>query len=153
MATHDYTVGGSTEFSALDIGNLCRKTIEVDCTDNTVASADIAKIMDIPAGTFILAVAIEAETVEDSTLTVDVGDFLAADDTVIDKDGWIDGHDCEATTKAASLPATLSEGAPNTVAPVYAIGKFYAAASWLGVTFNNAADTALIKVHVLCVAT
>lgn len=122
-----------------------RKTI--DCADEDVTSADNVQLLYVPAGYLIMVAGLVEETAEGGTLTVDLGLYAEADDSETDKDGFLDGVDCNATAGTAycSAPGTMVEGTPNTITPAYAKGGYYVSAGQnLCATFNNAADTAKI---------
>jgi hypothetical protein len=134
------------------------KKVVITKTINTAAvnvdSGDIVRLLDIPAKMNIERVVANVKTAEGGTLTIDVGDYLRADDNAVDADGFIDGANGNAVAAVSSSTETLTltEGTPNTAAfsPAYARGKFYpAATAYLGVLFNNAADAAVIDVHVI----
>ncbi len=115
---------------------------EIDCAENNVASGDIVKALAIPANTLVQDVIAVVETAEGDTLTLDVGDYLTADDTAVDADGYLDGTD--GNTAAASKTS-------DTDTLGHFGGKFYTAASYIGVLFNNAASAAVIRIHAICV--
>lgn len=128
-----------------------RGTIDTDTTN--VASGDIVMLLNVPANTFINKVLAYATTAEGGTLTIDVGDFgTTSAFTAVTADGWFDGINANATTVYNSATLTLTEGTPNTTAASsdYYAGKLYTAASVIGVTFNNAADAAIIEVVAFC---
>ena len=121
----------------------------IDTKAVNIGSGDIVKLLEIPAKTKIVDVVAHVTTAEGGTLTIDIGDYLTADDTAVDADGYLDGANgnSAAATKASTF--ALTEGTPNTIAPAYTTGRYYPAAnSWLGVLFNNAADAAVIDVSV-----
>ena len=136
-------------------GRLVVLTAVVACASNNVDAEDIVKLFDIPAGTLVQDVVAIVETAEGETLTFDVGDFLSATDAAVDADGYLDGvnGNSAAASKASTEALTLTEGEPNVAAfsPAYARGKYYTADSWIGATFNNAADTAKITFKAICV--
>ena len=155
MANNDYAVGGTTRLAEARQGRgifLLQETL--DCSAHNQAQNDIAYVANIPDRTRVIEAGIDVETAEGGTLTLDLGLFL--DDgsyTAVDADGFLDGINGNSAASSSSREAfALTDGTPNTVAPAYAVkGYTTTAASVLGVTFKNAADTAKIHVWALCV--
>jgi hypothetical protein len=120
----------------------------VDCSANNVAQADVVKLMNVPANTFVKQVIVNVRTAEGGTLTLDVGDHAIANDAEVDKDGYHDGLN----GNAQAVVFTRAQLAENTTTIAYAEGKFYAAATaYIGALFNNAADAAVIDFIIECV--
>ena len=94
----------------------------------TGRSAAVHPAITIPANTLVREVFIRVITVEDSTLTVDVGDGS-------DADRFVDGHNCE------NLGVSFGT----------ATQKFYDTRDNIDVTFNNAADSAVFEIYAVCV--
>jgi hypothetical protein len=141
MALNDLSVGG---VGALPVGRdglvfLLKNSI--DCAENAQGAGDIAKIIRIPAGTWVLEVQARVKTAEGGTLTIDVGDYLESNNSAVDADGYMNDVDANAVASYSNK---------RTGTPAFAAGKLYTVDSYLGVLFNNAADAALIEVHVLC---
>lgn len=115
----------------------------VDCSKDNVGAADVVKLMPVPANTLVKEVIANVRTAEGGTLTFDVGDYLTADDSAVDADGYLDGtNGNSAAASKTSDTDTLGHYA----------GKFYAnALAYIGVLFNNAADAAVIDFMIVCV--
>ena len=91
---------------------------------------DTYELIEIPAGYFVDLVVINVETIEDSTLTFDVGDGA-------DPNGWNDAINGE------NLAATHS--ITGTDAYATAAGKAYLTADTIDLVFDNDANTAKIS--------
>jgi hypothetical protein len=146
--THDKTVGGTAEQNVTEAGFIftLRRVYDTAATgDGNVASGDTLQLLNIPADTLVLGVALVVQTVEGGTLTVDVGEVGG------DADGWLDGADLNAAATKASMPATLVEGAPNTITPAFGMGRLYTAADTIDMLFNNAADAVKFELIAICV--
>ena len=146
--TIDETVGGNDVLPALEAGYSFVIEKKYDCRtvalggDGNVASGDTLQLLNVPKGVLVERVAIEMDTVEGGTLTVDVGD---GDDA----DGFLDGSNLNAAaTKITEL--LLVEADPNTIFG-YTNGKLYLVADTIDMLFNNAADAAIFTVKVYCV--
>ena len=155
MANNDYAVGGNTALpeNAQGKGHFILKA-KLDCSDDNQAQNDIAYLLHVPDNTEIVNAGISVVTAEGGTLTVDLGLFL--DDgsyTEVDADGFLDGVNANsATDYCCNRAAVITQGAPSTIAPAYGLkGVVTTAASLIGVTFKNAADTAVIHVWVECI--
>ena len=109
-----------------------------------LTSGDVLEVLQIPAGTQVLAVGLNVTTAEGGTLTVDVGDGD-------DPDGYLDGVNGNAVAGYSSSQVTISEGAPNTLSPALPWGKYYASADTIDVKTVNAADAAVMTVWALVV--
>lgn len=144
-------VGGPSALPNNRSGRFFTMPFTIDTAKVNVGSGDIVKLLNIPANVLVRDVVANVKTAEGETLTIDIGDYLEADDAAIDADGYIDGANGNSVAAVKASTFELTEGAPNTVGPAYTTGKFYpAATSYIGVLFNNAADAAVIDVHVLC---
>ena len=137
----DYSAGGCGALPNTRGGRYFTMRTEVDCSKLNVASGDIVKLWGIPANTLVKNVIAQVATAEGGTLTIDVGDYLAADDSVVDSDGYLDGVNGNA--------AAMNQVGGGSTA--YANGKLYTADSYIGALFNNAADAAVITFIVECV--
>ena len=98
----------------------------------------VVEMLDIQAGTFVLKVWTEVATIEDSTLTYDVGDGA-------DPNGWDDGVNGES--------AGMYWGITGTDDFATAGGKWYEDADTIDITFDNDADTVVIDLFALVVFT
>jgi len=143
--TYDKTVGGTAELNVTEAGyyfTLRRKYNTDSDADGNVVSGDTLSLLNIPADTFVERIAIIVETIEDGTLTVDVGDGSGAA-------GFLDDANMESLdTKITTL--ALTEATPNTVTG-YTNGKLYTAADTIDMLFNNAADTVKFEIVALCI--
>jgi len=151
-----YLLDGGGKLPSNRQGRAAVLSFQIDTKKTPVASGDILKLMPIPANTLVKDVIVVPKKAEGGTLTVDIGDYLEANDNAVDADGFLDGGNLNATNvlKASTETLVLTEGAPNTAAfsPAYARGKFYPAeTAYLGILFNDAADAAIFDVHVECV--
>jgi len=104
-----------------------------------LTAGDVLEVLQVPAGTQVLAVGLNVTTAEGGTLTVDVGDGD-------DPDGYLDGVDGNAVAGYSSSQVTISEGTPNTISPALAFGKYYTDADTIDVKIVNAADAAVMTV-------
>jgi hypothetical protein len=121
---------------------------EVDTSETNVADSGIVKLWEIPANTLVKEVIVNVTTAEGATLTLDVGDYLIADEAAVDADGFIDG----ANGNSAAVTKSSDELAEDTTTLAYADGKYYAdALNFIGVLFNDAAATAVIEFIAICV--
>jgi hypothetical protein len=150
IKTH-LVVGGGDAISNTRQGRAFALKYTIDASAVAITSGDIVKLLTIPANTLIERIVANVVTAEGGTLTVDLGDYLTANDNAVDADGYLDGFNGNSAVANSSSTETLtlSEGTPNTAAfgPAYARGKFYrAATSYLGALFNNDADVAVIDV-------
>lgn len=107
-----------------------------------LGAGDVLEALPIPAKTMVLKVGADVTTTEGGTLTLDVGDGT-------DPDGFLDGVNANAVAGYSSAAVTLVEGAPNTLSPAYAFGKYYGAADTIDVVTVNVADAAVVRVWAL----
>ena len=151
MAIKTHLVVGSGEaLPANRTGRAFSLLFTIDTATVNIGSGDIVKLLPIPAGTLVEQVIAVVRTEEGGTLTFDLGDYLIADDTAVNADGFLDGADGNSAGVYKSSTFALTEGTPNTIDPAYTTGKVYTAATaYLGVLFNNAADAAIIDIHVV----
>jgi hypothetical protein len=140
MALNNLSVGGVEALPGNRPSPILLKK-EINCVTNAQGSGDIAKILRIPAGTWVYEVQANVKTAEGGTLTVDVGDYLESNNNAVDADGYMAG---------VNANAVASYSSKRTGSAAFATGKLYTADSYIGVLFNNAADAAKIEVHVLC---
>jgi hypothetical protein len=121
---------------------------EIDTSETNVADSGIVKLWEIPANTLVQEVIVNVTTAEGATLTLDVGDYLIADEAAVDADGFIDG----ANGNSAAATKSSDELAEDTTTLAYADGKYFAdALNFIGILFNDAAETAVIEVIAICV--
>jgi len=143
MALKDFSVGGVEALPGNRPSPILLKK-ELDCAVDNISNGDIAKIIRIPAGTWVYELQARVKTAEGGTLTVDVGDYLESDDSAVDADGYLDGVDGNSVASYSSK---------RTGSAAFVNGKLYTVDSYIGILFNNAADAAKIEVHVLCADT
>ena len=134
--------GNGRALPAVGAGRTTVLSAIVDCSANNVAAADIVKLFDIPAGTLVQDLIAIVETAEGEALTLNLGDYLTETDAAVDADGY--GAAVNANVEAATK-------ATDTEALGYALGKYYAADSYIGALFSAAADTAVITFKAICV--
>lgn len=140
--TYDLTVG-STTFSAVSaMSKLFVVEGECDTSSQNLASGDTAKVLSIPADTFVWRVLAEVETAEGGAATVDIGDGD-------DPDGFHDGLNVNSEAKTMST-LSLTEADPNTVTG-YSNGNFYSVADTIDILANAALDKAVIKLKAICI--
>lgn len=130
---------------------IVRVGLEVDFAANPAAQNDIVQLLNLAAGTRVLAVDMELITAEGGTLTADVGIFSTAM-AAVDVDGFLDGMDLNATPGWFTDVPVLTEADPNTFNPAYQLGHLCTADRILGLTALNAADLAKVVVWVTLVA-
>ena len=143
MATIDKRVGGGEGLPASNCGQLTRLQMEIDFSEDNAALDDVVQLFDVPAGTYVFTAAGDVEAVEGAAGTFDLGDGD-------DPDGYLAGADANALGKSCSAPGALAEGAPNTLDPAFARGKFYATAGVIQLTAKAALDAAKVKIAILC---
>ena len=152
MATYTDSLGfdkGSASYPDKGRLDITKLAVELDFVAITAARAaacataltagDVLEVLQIPAGTQVLAAGLNVTTAEGGTLTVDVGDGD-------DPDGYLDGVNGNAVAGYSSSQVTISEGTPNTISPALAFGKYYTAADTIDVKVVNAADAAVMTV-------
>lgn len=104
-------------------------------------SGDIIKCFLMPTNVRVITADLTIDTVEDSTLTVDVGDYKVADDSALDAAGFFDG-----VSGAVAASTFLGGGGAS-----YADGRIYGAVpSYVGVLINNNADTCVFTLRLYC---
>ena len=109
---------------------------QLDCGTDNQAQNDIVQMLNIPAGTFVEAVAITVDTAEGGTLTIDVGDGDGAQVYLAGAEG----------NAAATLFGDASTGTAAIAAT--AVQKYYTAADVLTLSIKSAAaDTAKITLR------
>ena len=122
----------------------------VDFSISNGSSSDVATMLDVPKGVWVVCVALEILTAEGGTLTVDVGDG-------VDPDGYIDGVDMNATVGdfyTSVVPHLFVNETGDVVTPSgndetdFGIigGKFYTTADTIDILINDNADTAVMRI-------
>jgi hypothetical protein len=124
--TVDNTAGH--KISAVSGPGMTVRRVTIDCAAANKGSGDIDQLFDIVQGDYILAVMALVTTVEDSTLTIDVGVTGAT------ADGFINGQNAENLGITGTHGAYTADG-----------GVPWNAADTVDVLWNNAADTAVIE--------
>lgn len=141
--TTNLTVGGDTDLANKHSGGSYLIEATVDFTEHsTFSTNDVLQVLTVPAGVFVENVGYSVETVEDNTLTFDVGDGS-------DTDGYIDGADGE--TLGYGISAFAVQAATNATVVGYTSGKLYTAADTIDVLLNNDADTGKIVIKAWCI--
>jgi len=102
---------------------------EVDFAVNNCASGDRVKIMEVPAGTVVVAVRTVKKKLEGAALTADIGDGTTANlfDAAVDLNAGLDAMEGSNATAESTLFGTG--------------GKYYKAAGSIWATLSAAADT------------
>jgi len=140
MATYTDYINGGPNIAASSGGNAAGAPAQTVLTGTfdaskrglTTAGADVAEVMNIPAGTLVHNVFIEVVNANGVASTVDVGDSA-------DPNGYV------AAANANALGFTQGAGAL-----IAAAGKFYAAASKIVVACPAAAaDLTVLEVRVV----
>lgn len=108
------------------------------------SSSDTLRLLELPAGTFVVDTFVRVLEAEGATLTADFGI------TGTDADGFLDDVDLNATGYTRGVFA-LTEGTPNTFTG-FTGGKLITADSAIDMLFNNSsADNAVFDLFVLFV--
>jgi len=161
--TQDKTVGGTSGYPANVRGKtfLLERTIDFALSANTGTSGDVYQMLNIPAGSYVIAAGLEVETIEDSTCTLTIGDGT-------DADGWIKSTSMTgdvtyawttwAATNAPIVYLNASTNATTTTVqiasssmPAYVGGKAYTSADTIDMTLGANADTLKITIRALVV--
>lgn len=143
MAIVDMTVNQGNQPSEVGPALLkFEKTIDFSVTANNLASADTAKLFDLPADILVIATKVEVLTPEGSTCTADLGI------TGGDVDKYIDGVDLNATAGTNVLSGDA--GTPEPIA-LQNNGSYLAAAETVSLLANNAIATAKIRVQIIAI--
>lgn len=95
---------------------------------SAVGSSDVYEILEIPAGAFVMTVTHQVRTVEGGTCTYHIGDS--------DVDGYVVSGNGNTTTDASSFNGTTS--------PAYGVGKYYAAADTIDLSFPTGTAANLV---------
>ena len=96
---------------------------------SAVALNDVAQIISIPAGAFVLTVACKVTTVEGGACTFDVGDGATVD-------GYLDGVDGNTSADVQSFTADTTEA--------FGAGKLYTAADTIDVKLITGTAAAVV---------
>lgn len=129
MATLNETIGGTntdTKPSNLDVGRIFTVERTLDFALTARASADVLQMIQIPKNTLVNHVLIDIETIEDSTLTIDVGDDG-------DPNGFL------AAINAEVLGVSANNGA-------YSADRLYTTANTIDAVLSAAANAGKIRV-------
>lgn len=104
-----------------------------DASKRNLAAADVAEVVNIPAGTYVTKVFVEVLVADDATHIFNVGDGA-------DPDGYVAG------AAADALATSIGAGA-------LAGGKFYASADTIDVeaAVGDPLDTLKVRISVACV--
>lgn len=143
--TYDNASGGAV-IAASSGGNYAGSPVQTvltnifDASKRNLAAADVAEVVDIPAGTHVQQVLIEVLTVDNAGHKVLVGDGA-------DPNGYV-----TATEGAIDALATLRGNGAYVDATAAGVGKFYAAADTIDITANtgDALDTLKLRIIVVC---
>lgn len=131
MPTIDSTTGGTLGYPYVKTHKSFILSGVYDATKDVGAAADVVQVLTIPAGTMVQEVITDVDTIEDSTLTFDVGDG-------VDPNGWEDAVNGE------TLGKTKGDGAFE------ALGKLYLTADTIDMTLDDAADTVKVTIRAIC---
>lgn len=109
---------------------------------SAVALNDVAQIISIPAGAFVLAVTHQVTTVEGGTCTYDIGDGATVAGYVV------------AATSGNGNAATNLSSFNGTTTPTFGVGKYYPAADTIDVKLiSGTAAAVVIKVSATYIQT
>jgi hypothetical protein len=141
MATYDIAKGGQAGYPAHLKGGTFRVAATVNFNANTggtpYSAADVLEVINVPANTKVVDMAVIVEVEEGATCTMNVGD---GDDA----DGYFVNVNANSAGTTA-LALALTEAAPNTVTR-YTNGKFYSAADTIDLTLGHDTDAAKVTV-------
>lgn len=115
-----------------------------DASKRNLAAADVATVLDIPAGTFVHKVLYKVLTA-DASQTVNIGDGS-------DVDGFIAAADVGTAGNAGMTTLALTEGTPNTVSG-YSAGKFYSEADTIDIEVPATKSLDTLKIKLVAVVT
>jgi hypothetical protein len=109
-----------------------------DASKRNLAAADVAEVVNIPAGTHVQQVFVEVLVVDDATHVFNVGDGT-------DPNGYVTGA-------AADALATVQGGGAYVDATAAGVGKFYAAADTIDIeaATGDPLDTLKVRISVAC---
>jgi len=124
--------------------NLVLDSVTIDTSADNVAQNDVLQLVNVPAGSFVLAVGVNVATAEGATATMKLGDGD-------DDDAYGATVNLNSAVKSCSMPGALTEATPNTYNPAGSQGKFYASAGVIQGVANHALDAAVFTVAVLYV--
>ena len=110
-----------------------------DASKRNLTQNDTAAVLDIPAGTLLLGVHWEVETVEGASRNFALGDGSDTDGFVTTTDGN--------TLASGTTTLALTEATPNTVTG-YSAGKYYSAADTLDVLAVTSGGLTALKLRV-----
>ena len=140
MATVDVTRGGTGGgYPAHLKGGLYRVTRELDFNKVNRSAADVLQLINVPANTRVVRVAVLVTVVEGATLTFDIGDGATPA-------GYIEAHDGNVLAGADSGGIVLETATPDTIKPYSGTGKRYSAADTIDMTLDNDAASAKVTV-------
>jgi hypothetical protein len=137
MATKNLSVGGTQGASIAGLNKVfvLHNVIDFSVPANQLAAADVAQVLNIPAGFHVLKAGHKVITAEGGTAAGTLGDGAAAG-------GYVSASNLNSVATQVSALA-LTEGVPNTVTG-YSNGKFYAAADTIDYVATNALDAAVV---------
>lgn len=138
MATKNLTVGGALGASIAGLNKVfvLANTIDHSLPANQLGAADVAQVLNIPAGFLVLRAGHNVLTPEGATAAGTLGDGA-------DVDGYLTNSNLNAVATQLSALA-LTEAAPNTVTG-YSNGKFYATADTIDYVATQAVDAAKVR--------
>ena len=133
MATITKHTNDTPAVSGLHSTVICASNqLDFSLTGNNVAAADVVQAVKIPAGAYVVNVAVIVDTAEGSACTATVGDADGAS-------SW------DASTNLNASANTETAGLAGTDAYATA-GKYYPTEDTIDLTMDNAASTAKITV-------
>lgn len=137
------SIAGTSGANAAGFPAVTVFTGSFDASKRNLAQNDVAEVVTIPAGTLVLGVMWEVETVEGAARNFAVGDGS-------DTDGFITTTSANSATTGASALA-LTEGTPNTITG-YSAGKYYSAADTIDVLAVTSGGLTTCKINLRVIA-
>lgn len=118
---------------------------ELDATAQPLANTEVAKVINIPAGTFVLKVLYKIATGEGAANNFNIGD---GDDV----DGYLADTSANTAGEWVAQPFYIVDGTPIT-AGGYAAGKMYPDADTIDIKSTSAGGlaNAVIEVKAICI--
>jgi hypothetical protein len=117
-----------------------------DATLGTYAQNDVLEMINVPAGTFISAVAANVVVVEGASRNYAVGDGNSTA-------GYIPTTTANTLGITASVPVAATNASVTTPVPVYGNGVFYAAADTIDILVETSGGLTTCKIQLRAMAT
>lgn len=139
-----YSSDGTTiaDKSGANAGGMPRYSVifvDVDFSKRNVTAADVVKVLNIPANTFVQSVYVRA-VLGEASQTVSIGDGD-------DPDGYLVGADVGTTGNTACSALALTNGTNETITG-YTAGKYYSAADTIDVLVPSGKAYTTLKLRI-----